>query len=403
MSEKRRAVVVRLAAVFALSGLLCVSRPCGWADNGSAGQPNPAPAATVTIVAPEANCSIAGGEVLKVMVVSTAQDISAVAIMCDDKGIAMLQAPPFLADWNTAGVASGKHVLRAQAYLKSGDKLSAEPVVVEVVAPPAALASSPLPVVAEPVTVKEGTPVFLRTMESMTSGRIAEGAGVRLTVGRDVRGPGGRVLIAYGADAYGKVTESNKRGMLGKQGRLAFTVERVEAVDGTSVPLRAQLRTSGKSNKGTVVAAALLLTVLAVFVHGRDVTIPADTEVVGYVDSDTVINQPGAAQPGVQGPTAPEESVAITSPADGRRVVSGLTVRIRLKVQPADQVAGIALYLDDKQVGQPVTSLEGLSWDSTGVQAGEHKLRAEVTFRNGLVLPSAPVTVNVVEGAKEES
>ena len=357
-------------------------------------KPAPSPSAQpgVRIVAPEKDCVVQPGEVVKILLVVTAQDVSGVAVFCDDKGLGMLTAAPYSVDWNTTEIPSGKHLLRAFAYLKSGEKVGAEPVALTVAERQAAPApNEPAP---QPAVIKEGTVVMLRTTESMTSG-ISTGTAVRYKVARDVLAPDGRVLIAFGADAYGKVTDSRKRGMLGKNGRLSFSVEFAEAVDKTQVPLRAKQSSSGKSNQGVMIASVLLLSVFAVFVNGRDVTVPADTEIAAYVDHDTAIGAAGAPRPGGVPMGGAVESVAIESPISGRKVSPGYKLPVSLKVNPEDKAVGAILIVNDREVGPPVQGVRGLRWDTSGLAAAEYRLQAEVKFQSGLKVRSEPVVVVV--------
>jgi len=168
----------------------------------------------------------------------------------------------------------------------------------------------------------------------------------------DVKDPGGRVLVAAGAHALGKVTKSKKRGMFGVPGKLEFNIETVEAVDGGSVPLRAKIEDTGHSNKGTVIATALLLTVLTVFVRGRDVTVNEGTELIGYVDRDTVVNPP---QPATS-PAVP--SVASPAPVAKLTVVSSLVAGSNVMGEIRNEGPGVCsaevivlVRKDDKPVG----------------------------------------------------
>jgi len=126
-------------------------------------------------------------------------------------------------------------------------------------------------------------------MREMTSGRVKVGEAVDMMVCEEIKDEQGHVLVSHGARASGKVTTSKRRGMLGKQGKLEFAVEWMEAINGAKVPLSAHLENSGVNNTGVVVATALLLSVLCVFVNGRDVTLKEGTEFVAYVERDTMI------------------------------------------------------------------------------------------------------------------
>lgn len=141
----------------------------------------------------------------------------------------------------------------------------------------------------DPLKITEGTPIKLELTKTLTSGKAKQGEAVTYRTRDDII-VNGEVVIAKGAKGLGKVTESKRRGMLGKKGKLEFTVESVTAVNGTPVPLRTSIKNSGKSNSGAVIVSALLLSVFAVFVSGRDVTVKEGTEIVAYIDSDTLID-----------------------------------------------------------------------------------------------------------------
>ena len=195
----------------------------------------------------------------------------------------------------------------------------------------AVLVSLCCPAFSESSKLAERTTVKLRTTQNLTSGKVKTGGAVSYTVGEDVKDSQGRVLIKYGAHASGKVTKSSGRGMFGKNGKLEFTVESVEAVDGTQVPLRSSIENSGKNNTGAVIVAALLLTVLAVFINGHDITVKEGTEIMAYVDHDTMINEGPASTavtPAVSSvqPQIPNAKLSLTpGTSAGSSVVSELS------------------------------------------------------------------------------
>lgn len=227
----------------------------------------------------------------------------------------------------------------------------------------------------EPVLLAERTPVKLRIMSQLTSGKSKVGEAVNLMVCEAIKDSQGRVLVADGAKAVGKVTVSKKRGMFGRQGKLEFTVESVQAVDGGQVPLRAQIENSGKSNRGVVIASALLLSVLSVFVHGRDVTVKEGTEFVAYVDKDTLVDplKSPSASPVVQTSPAPTPNLPsspVPQPAQpsARFVVltsllAGTNVVGELKNEGPEPAAAEVIVLikkDDKAVGAGTVMLDKL-------------------------------------------
>ena len=363
------------------------------AARAAEGATEPAQSAPITIVAPEAGCAANVGDMLDVLlVVRDGLEVASVAVLCDARGVGMLQAPPYTFKWNTAGLEPGEHIVRAFVYLKSGEKVGAAPVVVT-------LTQSQKPEtakqVASPAVLKEGTLVMLQTQEKMVSGQIAEGAPVRYKVVRDVVGPGGKLLVAYGDSAEGRVTRSRRRGMFGKAGQLEFTVDAATAVDGTRVPLRSQQQMAGKDNKGTVIATALLLTVFTVFINGKDVELPAGTEVAAYVDHDTAISAPQEAPAGGIIRGEPEETVAIEKPVEGQTFAIDSSIQVAVTVTPMQKFAHARLYSDGKEIGMQEKELKPASLRASTLGAGEHKLEAEVQFINGRTVRSAPVQIKV--------
>ncbi len=342
----------------------------------------------IQIVAPEPGCTVRAGENLAVLIVTMVEDISSVAILCDDRGITLLQEPPYTANLDTTNLPAGSHLLRAFAYLKNGERKGAEPVAISILparAEETEARNELTTVTLTQVTLKERTPVLLRTTKEMVSGKVPVGSTVTFVVARDVFGPNNEMLIEYGAPAYGKVTRSRKRGMLGRRGKLEFTVESVMAADGTAVPLRASEKASGKSNKGVVIASALVLTVFAIFVHGKDVTVPEGTEVAAYVDRDTLIN-PTSLHPQTTEPRgAPVEIVEVSFP-QGSRVRAGEPLHIKVQPEPAEKAVHLRVIIDEVEKVKKKDDFAPLEVDTKDLSAGNHTLQVMVTFRSGLVV-----------------
>ncbi len=386
----RTSLVVLLLVVLSL-----VSGPAFCGESGASDQQSAAP--PVTIIAPEDGCTACVGDVLQVMlVVSEDLDVSAVAVLCDSLGIGMLREPPYVLEWDSSGMQPGEHVLRAAVYLKSGEKVGAEPVVIAFTERPGSMLLPSAKPERPPAVLMEGTPVLLQTEEKLRSGHTKEGSAIRFKVARDITGPGGMVLITYGDFAHGRVTRSRRRGAFGKAGQLEFSVDSVTAVDGTTVPLRASEEMAGKDNKGVVIASALLLTVLTVFVHGKDVEVPAGTEFVAYVDHDTEIGAPLAARAPGEVRGEPLETVTITSPVDGRHATRGTKLPLVVEVQPAEKFRLARLFLDGEEMGSIEGELPPTTLPTKGLRPGEHRIEVEVTFTNGRRVRSEPVHITVV-------
>ena len=383
---------VALSAVGALGAAVEPAAPGGDTTGES---PSAAP---IVMVAPETGCVAQAGDVLQVMlVVREDLDVSAVAVLCDSRGIGLMDSSPYALSWDTAGLASGEHLLRAVTYLRSGEKLEAVPVLVTLTEAARALPPAAQTKAEQSVILKEGVSILLQSDEKLESGRTSEGSVVRFKVVRDVVAPGGKVLVAYGSFAQGKVTRSRGRGMFGKAGQLEFTVDTVAAVDGTAVPLRASEEMGGKDNKGVVIASTLVLSVFAVFVHGKDVVVPAGTEFVAYVAHDTEIGAPQQPRGEAVVRGEPIESVAITSPAEGRHIRRGSVLRLTVDVEPADKFLSLRLFANGTEVASRENELSPILLDTSGYEPGECTLEAEARFTNWQRVRSAPVHVEVIE------
>jgi|GEM_PF-1888407 len=404
-----------------ISTLLLVSLACWILSPLAAVAQETKPVIRFAIIAPENNCTVTAGEGLSVMVTTNLEDIVNLAILCDDRGIALLDKPPFMANLDTANLAPGAHILKASVFLKDGRRFGTQPITINVVPKPAAApqpVSSPTPEVASPsapvappapptvaapvapavapvvapqpanmIVLKEGTPILLRTTKKLISGKEPEGSTVHYNVARDVLGRDRQVLVEYGAHGYGKVTESRKRGMLGRNGKLEFTVESVEAVDGTPIPLRGSEEASGKSNKGVVIATALLLTVLAVFVHGKDVTIPEGTEVAAYVDRDTPISASYATL--IEAPRGVQEELVKVQMPEGSRVRKGEPLQVTVQPDPVEKAFRLRVVIAGAEKLNREKNFDTFEISTKDLPTGQNTLRVEVTFLSGLVVRQA--------------
>jgi hypothetical protein len=143
--------------------------------------------------------------------------------------------------------------------------------------------------IAKKIALASGTKLQLELAEELSSKTAQEGDIVVYYAAANVLSPTKEILIKKGARATGKVTMAKRARMFGKKGQLEFTVEEIEAVDGTKVPLRSTVEKNGKGRGTTMVAVAALVSVFGVFIKGKNVTVKSGTLVEAYVDYDTVI------------------------------------------------------------------------------------------------------------------
>lgn len=157
---------------------------------------------------------------------------------------------------------------------------------------PAAPAPVPsAPAVAAPHAIAEETPVKLKLLQKLDSHQNRVNDRIRFAVSEDVVGPDRTLLIPKGTPVAGTVTRASHRGMMGKPGKLEFSIDYVQLNADLRVPLRTQKQSlHGRSNAGGSITAALLLLGPGwLLINGREITIPEGKEFTAFVDQKTTV------------------------------------------------------------------------------------------------------------------
>lgn len=333
----------------------------------------------VRIIAPAPDAQVASGEKLQVQVLLQSPPPGAsLQILADGKGIGLLDKGPYSVWWDTTGLEAGPHQLQANLFQADGSQISSNPV--RVVIKAAQTGSS----------LQEGQPIILLTEQFMKSGETQTGSTIRFRVDRDVLLSDGRVLVAAGAQASGEVIKSEPHGLFGQAGELNFSIRSVQAVDGTSVPLRALKNAEGDSIMAPVIVGAVLITPLVLLFNGPNVEIPANTAFTAFVDKTTAIAKPLSSRLDAAALKAPR-SVVITAPTEGSKVEKSDKVLLSVKVEPLDDNAYIRLYLDDQVVKIQKGSAQRIEWNADNAKEGSHRLEAEVTYTSGQIVRSPAI------------
>lgn len=137
--------------------------------------------------------------------------------------------------------------------------------------------------------LQEKTEILLKLITPLKSGKNKVGEVIELQVEKSIKSKDGTALIEDDADAFGTVTVSKKNGAFGKAGKLDFTIDYVEASDGTQVPVRATIENEAANCTGGAVVGFLFVSVLSGFFRGENVSIPSGTIFKAYVNKDTNI------------------------------------------------------------------------------------------------------------------
>ena len=138
------------------------------------------------------------------------------------------------------------------------------------------------------VVVKAGTPVILSTTSSVSSKRAATGTSVDFQVVMPVVVEGETVVPA-GFVAKGVVSSSNRSSALGKGGDITVSINAINAVDGTLIPISGgTFNVSGRDKTGLSIICGLC-TLFGFLIHGQEAEIPVGTQVQAIVMANSTV------------------------------------------------------------------------------------------------------------------
>ena len=113
------------------------------------------------------------------------------------------------------------------------------------------------------------------------------------------------VVIPANQEVLGTITKSRKNGMLGRKGRLEFSINEIKTVNGVTVPLDAQIKGKGHSDNGAVAVAAAVSLVGGLFMKGTNIYYEPGQKFVAVVAADTDLNTTVEDLPNAMNPSKP--------------------------------------------------------------------------------------------------
>lgn len=131
--------------------------------------------------------------------------------------------------------------------------------------------------------IPDGTEVKVRLLETVSSLTAEVEDTVLLEAAEDVV-VDGVTVIAKGARGRGTVTRVQRRKSFGRRGKLDFTIDVVEAVDGSNVPLCASSELLGAMSPLSLGVPSPLTVPLGFLVKGKDVVVLVGTEYTTLID-----------------------------------------------------------------------------------------------------------------------
>ncbi|HEY4000634.1 MAG TPA: hypothetical protein VGO93_17320 [Candidatus Xenobia bacterium] len=161
-----------------------------------------------------------------------------------------------------------------------------------------------------PYRIYQGTALAVRPAAEISSANAHEGDIVHFVVARPLVYQG-VTLVAAGADAYGTVVKAEHSKALGRSGHLELTIDRVQAVDGSWIPVHCRTVDSGANQSAMAAGAVVFVSVFGALIQGHEAVIPTDHEVDVLVAYDSPVAPAGMISPAYGAP----QPQAYTPPA----------------------------------------------------------------------------------------
>lgn len=132
-----------------------------------------------------------------------------------------------------------------------------------------------------------GTEVHLRLLEPVASNTHKRGDRFKLEVA-EVVSIDGELIVPAGSPAMGEVIHAARPGASGKAGELILVVRWLRAGD-NEVKLRSFTAGNGEDRYGLATGLGVTLGIPALFVVGKNLVLPAGTDVYAKVTTDTAL------------------------------------------------------------------------------------------------------------------
>jgi hypothetical protein len=147
-----------------------------------------------------------------------------------------------------------------------------------------------------PDTLLDGTPVKLRLSQTISSADTKVGQEIPFEVVEEIS-VNHVIVLPKGATAIATVTTAEHKKSMGRAGRLDISISYARLKDQEKVALRATQENKGGGHVGAMTGAMVATAIvffpaapLFLFIHGKDITIPAGTEITAFVEGDMHLN-----------------------------------------------------------------------------------------------------------------
>ena len=238
--------------------------------------------------------------------------------------------------------------------------------------------------------LEDGTPVKLRIAQTVSSADAHVNDRVEFEVLEEIR-ISGVLIVPKGGIALGTVTEAQPKRRMARGGKLEIVMDSVRLADGEKAALRATKGGNGGGHAGAmtegIVATALVCFVCAplfLLMHGKDITIPKDTEIPAFMDGNMPLDlakfQEAAPSP---------QQVQANPPVSGGVPSAVSQANGEAGIEITSVPAGADVELDGNFIGNTPSSI--------GISPGEHtisvKKKGYKTWERKIKVSSGKVNV----------
>lgn len=194
------------------------------------------------------------------------------------------------------------------------------------------------------ITLDDGTPVRLRTTNSISSADAHVDDRVDFEVVDDIK-VGDVVVVRRGTTAIGTVTEAQSKRRMGRGGKLNVNIDFTKTVTGEKASLRGVKDVQGGGHTGAMTGAMVGTAIVFwpaapffLFMHGKDITVPKGHEFNVYSSGAVTLNAAAAVQGGTP---------------SGSHVAAGTTALLAVSSTPN----GAEIQIDSVFVGSTPSSV----------------------------------------------
>lgn len=138
------------------------------------------------------------------------------------------------------------------------------------------------------VTLSEGTVIKVALNDDISGKEVTVGQKINFSLSEDII-QGNYIVLKKGLKVLGTVTEAAKSKGLGKKGKLSFSIDYLYLDNGKVVKLRSDVTKKLNGSGALVVTTAVLLSPLALFVHGKNAKYEKGEVFEAYIDENTTI------------------------------------------------------------------------------------------------------------------